>query len=150
MKCMGRFHGATHWETNSVCPGNSNSKIRSLFCTIERPLCHCGAPNRYLYMISEESYLFQSQNLFALLCGSFFLNAANRSRHLTNSEHFARPTVSPRRSTKWKTQMPSHGQENHLRFKWLPLEQTGNRRCEEHRPSLSGYPLRFQTAPTRE
>src|SRR5580692_11443397 len=51
-------------------------QIRSLFCTIERPLCRCGSTQSLIFMISEESYLFQSAESFRTLCGGF-LNAAN-------------------------------------------------------------------------
>jgi len=37
---------------------------------------------------------------------------------------------------KWKTQLPTHGQEDDLRFKLVPLEETGNWGYEEHRPIL--------------
>jgi hypothetical protein len=46
-----------------------------------------------------------------------------------------------------KTQTPTHGQENDLRFKLSPLEQTGNRGCEKHRPNLSASSTKIATLP---
>src|SRR5580693_9164813 len=37
-----------------------------------------------------------------------------------------------------KAQVPADREQDHLRLKLAPLEQSGNRWGEEHRPSLSG------------
>ena len=50
-----------------------------------------------------------------------------------------------------EAQIPTDGQENHLRFKLAPLEQTGNRWDEEHpsilAASLSGQASKVATLP---
>src|SRR5208283_1991000 len=46
-----------------------------------------------------------------------------------------------------KAQVPADRKQDHLRFKLSPLEQSGNRWGEEHRPSLSGQTSKLATLP---
>ena len=38
---------------------------------------------------------------------------------------------------KWKTRIPTHGQENHLPFKFSPLEQTGTEGARSIVPAIA-------------
>jgi len=61
----------------------------------------------------------------------------------TLSKEFLHVTVRKR-----EAQLPTHGQENHLRFKLPPLEKTTNRRCqEEHPASLAKCDYKVATLP---
>src|SRR5208282_6224593 len=46
-----------------------------------------------------------------------------------------------------KTQVPADREQDHLRLKLAPPEQSGNRWGEEHRPSLSGQTSKLATLP---
>src|SRR5208283_1030712 len=46
-----------------------------------------------------------------------------------------------------KAQVPADREQDHLRLKLAPLEQSGNRWGEEHRPSLSGQATKVATLP---
>ena len=46
-----------------------------------------------------------------------------------------------------KAQVPADREQDHLRLKLAPLEQSGNRWGEEHRPSLSGQTSKLATLP---
>src|SRR5580693_8850816 len=48
-----------------------------------------------------------------------------------------------------KAQVPADREQDHLRLKLAPLEQSGNRWGEEHRPSLSGQTSKLATLPNR-
>jgi hypothetical protein len=46
-----------------------------------------------------------------------------------------------------KAQVPADREQDHLRLKLAPLEQSGNRWGEEHRPNLSGQTPKLATLP---
>src|SRR5208337_2994279 len=48
-----------------------------------------------------------------------------------------------------KAQVPADREQDHLRLKLAPLEQSGNRWGEEHRPSLSGQTSKLATLPAK-